>query len=167
MLSGKELVSSKLEKRVIKGVFLLFSLNTFLNGCSREVGTYNEKQEEKEYVDEDSISEERAGSTQQLSNPTVDSNGVSTWDCVYFGHYWQEDTNGDGKADKKDEKQPIKWRVLAVNGDDLFLLSDCNLDSHRYNENFLEVTWETCTLRSWLNGYGSSDNVEGEELHIR
>ena len=24
-----------------------------------------------------------------LNNPTTDSNGVTTWDCVYFGNYWQ------------------------------------------------------------------------------
>ena len=47
-----------------------------------------------------------------LNNPTTDSNGVTTWDCVYFGNYWQNDTNGDGVADENDEKQPIKWRVL-------------------------------------------------------
>ena len=27
-----------------------------------------------------------------LSNPTI-SNGVTTWDCIYFGNYWQNDTN--------------------------------------------------------------------------
>lgn len=31
-----------------------------------------------------------------LSNPRIDSDGVTTWDCVYFGNYWQNDTNGDG-----------------------------------------------------------------------
>ena len=24
-----------------------------------------------------------------LNNPTTDSKGVTTWDCVYFGNYWQ------------------------------------------------------------------------------
>ena len=58
-----------------------------------------------------------------LSNPVV-CDGVSTWDCIYFGNYWQNDTNGDGKADQNDEKEPIKWRVLSVDGDDAFLLAD-------------------------------------------
>lgn len=43
-----------------------------------------------------------------LSNPRVASDGVTTWDCVYFGNYWQNDTSGDGKADKSDVKQSIK-----------------------------------------------------------
>ena len=98
-----------------------------------------------------------------LKNPVTASNGVTTWDCVYFGNYWQEDTNGDGVADENDEKQPIKWRVLSVDGDDAFLLADQNLDVRRYNESHRNVTWETCTLRSWLNGYGASANVENTD----
>ena len=82
-----------------------------------------------------------------LSNPVTDSSGVTTWDCVYFGNYWQEDTNGDGIANQNDEKQPIKWRVLSVDGDDAFLLADQNLDARQYNTSYRDdVTWETCTL---------------------
>ena len=86
-----------------------------------------------------------------LQNPTTDGNGVTTWDCIYFGNYWQNDTNGDGKADQNDKKQPIKWRVLSVNGNDAFLLADQNLDAKPYNEEYTDVTWATCTLRTWLN----------------
>ena len=85
-----------------------------------------------------------------LGNPTI-SNGVTTWDCIYFGSYWQNDTNGDGKADQNDKKEPIKWRVLSVNGNDAFLLADQNLDAKPYNEEYTDVTWATCTLRTWLN----------------
>ena len=48
----------------------------------------------------------------------------STWDCIWFGNYWQEDTNGDRIVNESDDKQPIKWRILSVDGDDAFLLSD-------------------------------------------
>ncbi len=88
-----------------------------------------------------------------LSNPVTDSSGVTTWDCVYFGNYYQSDTTGT-------TKDPIKWRVLSVDGDDAFLLADQNLDAKPYNTSYTSVTWETCTLRSWLNGYGASANVE-------
>ena len=98
-----------------------------------------------------------------LNNPRTDSDGVVTWDCVWFGNYWQEDTNGDGKADKNDAKRPIKWRVLSVNGDDAFLVADKNLDVQRYNDTYTSVTWETCTMRSWLNGYGAGANKEGKD----
>ena len=87
-----------------------------------------------------------------LNNPTTDANGVTIWDCIWFGNYWQEDTNGDGIANKNDRKQPIKWRVLSVEGDDVFLLADKCLDRQEYNETGTSATWDTCTMRSWLNG---------------
>lgn len=89
-----------------------------------------------------------------ISNPTTDSDGVTTWDCVYFGNYYQSSETA---------KEPIKWRVLSVNGDDAFLLADQNLDGKPYNETYTSVTWETCTLRSWLNGYGAGSNVDGKD----
>ena len=100
----------------------------------------------------------------ELKNPTI-GNGIATWDCIWFGNYWQEDTNGDGKADKNDEKTPIKWRVLSVEGDDVFLLADKNLDVQRYNDNDTSsgATWEKCTMRSWLNGYGAEKNKDGKD----
>ena len=77
-----------------------------------------------------------------LQNPTTDGNGVTTWDCIYFGNYYQSNSS---------TKEPIKWRVLSVNGNDAFLLADQNLDAKPYNEKFTDVTWATCTLRTWLN----------------
>ena len=91
-----------------------------------------------------------------LRNPRKAANGVVTWDCVYFGRYPQSDATG-AKSD------PIKWRVLSVNGNDAFLVADCNLDAQRYHTKFLKTTWENCTMRSWLNGYGSDSNTEKED----
>ena len=76
-----------------------------------------------------------------LNNPTI-SDGVTTWDCIYFGNYYQSNSS---------TKEPIKWRVLTVNGNDAFLLADQNLDAKPYNEEYTDVTWATCTLRTWLN----------------
>lgn len=91
-----------------------------------------------------------------LSNPRTDSDGVVTYDCVYFGSYPQSDATGQ-------TKEPIKWRVLSVNGNDALLMADTNLDVQRYNDTCEDVTWATCTIRSWLNGYGSSSNVCGTD----
>lgn len=76
-----------------------------------------------------------------ISNPRVED-GISTWDCVYFGYYFQ---SGDTVKDA------IKWRVLSVDGDDAFLLADKNLDCQPYNKEYTHVTWETCSVRNWLN----------------
>ena len=78
-----------------------------------------------------------------LQNPTTNGNGVTTWDCIYFGNYYQSNSS---------TKEPIKWRVLSVHGNDAFLLADQNLDAKPYNNARTNVTWATCTLRAWLNG---------------
>ena len=97
-----------------------------------------------------------------LKNPQV-KNGVTTWDCIYFGNYWQDDTNGDGAADQSDAKQPIKWRVLSVDGDDALILADTVLDGQKYNAVNTSTTWEKCTLRTWLNDDFFAAAFDGEE----
>jgi len=86
-----------------------------------------------------------------INNPVVED-GVTTWDCIYFGSYNQTATW---------VKEPIKWRVLSVDGDDAFFVADKNIDCKGYNVTHRDVTWETSTLRSWINGYSADTNVEG------
>lgn len=57
--------------------------------------------------------------------------------------------------------EPIKWRVLNRNGNDVFLLADIALDNQEYNTE--DVVWETSSIRSWLNGYGISVNQQGRD----
>lgn len=59
--------------------------------------------------------------------------------------------------------EPIKWRVLSMNGNEALLLAEKGLDKKPYNETREFVTWETSTIRSWLNGYGSSINKAGKD----
>lgn len=92
------------------------------------------------------ISSVKAGKS--IEAPRVTYN---TRETIEFGYYFQEDTNGDGGVDEEDKKQPIKWQILSKNGDELFLLADKALDCKKYNEENKEVTWETCSLRTWLN----------------
>lgn len=99
-----------------------------------------------------------SGVVTPLNAPTTDAEGNSIWDCIYFGSYWQNDTNKDGVADKNDEKEPIKWRVLAVSGNEALILADKALDCMPYNTEYEAITWEKCTLRSWLNGYDKTVN---------
>ncbi len=94
------------------------------------------------------------------SNPKKNADGSVTYDCVWFGNYWQEDTDESEKATTTDQKLPVKWRVLSSTGDDLFLLADKILDAKPYNIELTSVTWETSTVRSWLNGYGAGSNTD-------
>ena len=83
-----------------------------------------------------------------ISNPRVE---FLERECVFFGNYWQKDTNNDGVADQKDDKTPIKWQVLdKVNGE-VILLSEQILDIQDYDNENTSVAWENCSLRKWLN----------------
>lgn len=84
-----------------------------------------------------------ASSGIKLQAPVV-KDGVSTWDCIYFGNYPQSDTTGD-------KKDPIKWRVLRLDGNEALIFADMNLDVVKYNEDKEAVTWENSSLRKWLN----------------
>lgn len=50
-----------------------------------------------------------------------------------------------------DDLTPIEWRVLARDGNKALLISRYGLDVQPYNSEKTDVTWETCTLRTWLN----------------
>ena len=57
--------------------------------------------------------------------------------------------------------EPIKWRVLRVDGNRALLLAEQGLDNQYYNYPCDSVTWETSMMRSWLNGYGKTSNQAG------
>ena len=63
---------------------------------------------------------------------------------VTFGTYPQTKAGNDAT--------PIEWLVLARDGDKALLISRYALDAQPYSTSYTSVTWETCTLRKWLNG---------------
>ncbi len=59
--------------------------------------------------------------------------------------------------------QPLRWRVLDIRGNRALLLADRMPDSVPFHAADEDVTWEECTLRSWLNGYGAVENKQGTD----
>ena len=110
-----------------------------------------------------------------IVNASYDSNGDAKVGSAKYRRIKKGDatyaTSGDStQYNWKDEDayhyfryEPIKWRVLNVNGTDAFLLADKALDDQCYNNSDTSITWETCTMRSWLNGYDSSSNSYGRD----
>jgi len=43
------------------------------------------------------------------------------------------------------------WRVLDIEGDRMLVLSERVIEKREYNEESVDVTWEGCTLRGYLN----------------
>lgn len=77
-------------------------------------------------------------------------------DIIKFGKYEQDGIVENGKED-------IEWQVLQVESDKVLVLSKYALDCRQYNEESGDVTWETCSLRSWLNGDFKNEAFTSEE----
>ena len=65
-------------------------------------------------------------------------------DVMLFGSYEQNNIRYDGA-------EPIEWIVLDVKSDRILLLSQYALDSERYHYRKESVSWDTCSVRDWLN----------------
>ncbi len=70
---------------------------------------------------------------------------LTVGNIVTFGHYEQDNDVSNGA-------EPIEWIVLDVQDGKALLLSRYGLDSRPYHSEFMDITWEACALRSWLNG---------------
>lgn len=65
-------------------------------------------------------------------------------DTVLFGEYEQDNNTSNGK-------EGVEWLVLEVKDGKALVVSKYALDCKQYNTSNTDVTWETCTLRKWLN----------------
>lgn len=65
-------------------------------------------------------------------------------DYVTLGVYEQDNVESNGK-------EPIEWLVLDKQDDRVLVISRYALDWVKFNSFEASVTWETCSLRAWLN----------------
>ncbi len=92
----------------------------------------------------------------KLENCCVGKFGKEKWntyknfkvgDSYTFGAYEQDN-------DQENGKEAIEWIVLDKDTNDglsLLLVSKQALDCQPYNSSYTDVTWESCSLRKWLN----------------
>ena len=71
--------------------------------------------------------------------------GIRVGSSLYFGSYEQDNDTENGSEE-------IEWIVLVKQDKKLLLLSRYALDCMPYHSEPGNVTWETCSLRAWLNG---------------
>ena len=78
---------------------------------------------------------------------------------VTFGSYEQD-------ADIDNGREAIEWMVLDEDDEGYLLLSLYGLDVQRYNRKWAAVSWESCTLRAWLNDtfYNTAFSEEDKAL---
>ncbi len=85
--------------------------------------------------------------------------GVTTWDCIYFGSYRQTAYY---------QKMPLLWNVLSVEGDTATLISDSILHVMPFQTADSATDWESSPIRTWLNTeFYQSAFSEKEKTAIR
>ncbi|MCR4593430.1 MAG: DUF6273 domain-containing protein, partial [Clostridiales bacterium] len=84
---------------------------------------------------------------------------INVGDTYKFGSYEQDNNTSNGKED-------IEWIVLKKEGLSLMLISKYTLDCQQYNTEYKNVTWETCSLRTWLNGTFINNAFSSNEQKI-
>ena len=84
---------------------------------------------------------------------------ISAGSTVFFGNYEQDRDLSTGKED-------IEWIVLKVEDNRAFLVSKYALDYKPYNDTAEAITWENCTLRTWLNTEFLNEAFSEEEQAI-
>ena len=96
------------------------------------------------WVDLDSANKHQA--INETNTPLLETNDstLSIGDTLIFGNYEQDNNLSNGK-------EPIKWRVLAIEDGQALLISEMNLNRKFFDGNYSGVTWENSSLRWWLN----------------
>lgn len=77
-----------------------------------------------------------------------DPDPLSGFDTVFFGQY---------------QGHPLEWIVLDTQGSRMLLLSLRAVETLPFHSTDEDVTWESCSLRSWLNGEFKEEAFSEEE----
>ena len=84
---------------------------------------------------------------------------VNVGDTITFGHYEQNNIRDDGK-------EPIEWLVLTKKDGKMLVISKYIIDIYPYHSSEIEITWEDCALRAWLNSSFYEDAFSIDERKI-
>ena len=119
----------------------------YVKGTEDSIQTYFKKvreEEERKIEEQIRLDEERKlGEKRKKEELKRKLSLVTVGQYIEFGSYEQDNASNG--------KEPIEWKVLAVKGGKALLISKYALDCKPYNISGSSVTWETCSLRKWLN----------------
>lgn len=99
--------------------------------------------------------EEPSETIPEPSEPATPAGSLSVGSIIKFGSYEQDNNISNGA-------EAIEWQVLDVQDGKALVISKYALDAQPYNEDWVDITWEDCTLRQWLNDdfYNSAFTAE-------
>lgn len=106
------------------------------------------KSKEKEKKDKDTKAKKKKTITYEVG------------DVITFGQYEQDGNYDNGPED-------IEWVILSIDEEKALVVSKYALDCQPYNTEYVDVTWENCSLRAWLNNdFLNAAFSEEEQEHI-
>ena len=120
-------------------IAVIIILNTVIipkNKYNSALNLYNAQKYDKALEAFTALGEYKDSSKKVENIELIKLKNAKIMDSVYLGFY---------------EKEVIKWIVLAKENTKLFLISANAIDCQQYNTSYTDVTWETCSLRFWLN----------------
>ncbi|MBR1758094.1 MAG: hypothetical protein IJ744_05115 [Lachnospiraceae bacterium] len=93
---------------------------------------------------------EKSSETEKVQEETTledlpDMTAAEVGTTITFGVYEQDNNTDNGKEE-------IEWLVLAKEDNRILVISKYALDCIQYNTEYEKTTWETSSLREWLNG---------------
>ena len=155
-------------KRKIVSLLTMGALAISLIGCGNaQENTTAPATQENTTVSEVTTDDETPEATEEVIEEETATDAmkgfgdVAIGEYVTFGHYEQDNDYSDGKGN-----DPIEWLVLDHQDGRTLLIARCALKEINYNDTMGDITWETCTLRTWMNDEFYNEAFTDEEKAI-
>lgn len=162
---GTQMVNA-LKTKIIIGAI---SAAVVAGGITAAVVISGNKDNEKDNSSSSSITVDSQSSSSEIIAPddssssepsqSVSFDGISVGEYVSFGAYEQDNDTSNGK-------EPIEWEVLEIKDGRAFLVSKYCLDCQPYDIGMAGMTWETCSLRKWLNESFLNEAFNSQEQSV-
>lgn len=151
-----------------KYIFILLSLTIIIiiifSACQSDINQEDNISESKYNATETEFSTTNTDSelsqnvnNQEITESSIEINNVG--DVVKFGKYEQDNNTSNGKEE-------IEWICLKKENDKALLISKYCLDGQPYNNDFIEINWESSSLRNWLNSTFYEEAFSDDEQSI-
>lgn len=127
--------------------------------------TVDNDENKQEFEDKQEIDNKQENEDKQEIESITEANTEITTEETINVKVGDEITLGKYPQNNDETLQPIEWQVLDVTDDKALIISKYCLDSRLYNEQDVDVTWETCTLRTWLNQDFLENAFSSEEIN--
>ena len=122
-------------------IVLMFTACSSETNNSEAVGLTNNRSEESVH---ESAQTSVSDTTVAPADTKIVYDQINPGDYISFGSYEQDNDTTNGS-------EPIDWLVLDKKDSKALIISRYGLDAKVFHKECVEVTWESCDLRGWLN----------------